>query len=53
MSNKLFNTHFTEANHNGENYWEARLIDKINNAEELRSKKNFGFTRWMLFSLTD
>ena len=34
----LFNAHFAEVNHNGEDDWEVRLIDQTDNVEELGKK---------------
>ena len=33
-----FNAHFAEANHNGEDDWEMRLIDQTDNVKDLRRK---------------
>ena len=36
-----FNAHFAEANHNGEENWEVRLIDQTANIEDLRKRESF------------
>ena len=36
-----FNAHFAEANLNGEEDWEVRLIDQTENVEDLRKRKSF------------
>ena len=40
MKQESFNAHFVEANHNGEEDWEVRLIDQTDNVEDL-SKGGF------------
>ena len=41
VEQESFNPHFTEANHNGEEDWEVRLIDQANNLEDLRKSESF------------
>ena len=41
MKQKSFNAHFTKANHNSEDDWEVKLIDQIDNAEDLRKRESF------------
>ena len=36
VKQESFNAHFAEANHNGEEVWEVRLIDQTDNVEDLR-----------------
>ena len=36
MKQESFNAHFAEADHNGEEDWEVRLIDQTDNVEDLR-----------------
>ena len=36
-----FNAHFAEANHNGEEGWEVRLIDQTDNVEDLSKRESF------------
>ena len=38
MKQEPFNAHFAEANHNGEDDWEMRLIDQTDNVKDLRRK---------------
>ena len=38
MKQESFNAHFVEANHNGEDDWEMRLIDQTDNVKDLRRK---------------
>ena len=52
MKQKSFNAHFAEANHNGEEDWEMRLIDQTDNVEEGKGNP-FGNMRWKLFSQMD
>ena len=41
MKQESFNTHFAEVNHNGEDDWEVRLIDKTDNVEDPRKRESF------------
>ena len=41
VKQESFNDHFSEANHNGEKDWKVRLIDQIDNVEDLRKRKSF------------
>ena len=41
VKQESLNVHFTDVNHNGEDDWEARLIDQIENVEELTKKTSF------------
>ena len=38
---RSFNAHFAEADHNGEEDWEVRLIEQIDNVEDLRKRESF------------
>ena len=41
VKQELFNAHFAEANHNGEEDWEVRSFDQTNNVEDLRKRESF------------
>ena len=41
VKEESFNAHFKEVNDNGEDDWEARLIDLTDNVEELRKRESF------------
>ena len=41
VKQESFNAHFAEANHNGEEDWEVRLIEQTDNVEELRKRQFF------------
>ena len=41
VKQELFNAHFAEANHNGEEDWEVRLLDQTDNVEDLRKRESF------------
>ena len=41
VKQESFNAHFAEANHNGEEDWEVRLIDQTDNVEDLRKRESF------------
>ena len=41
MKQESFNSHFAEANHNGEEDWQVRLIDQTDNIEDLRKRESF------------
>ena len=41
MEQESFNAHFAEANHNGEEDWEVRLIDQSDNVEDFRKRESF------------
>ena len=41
VKQESFNAHFAEADHNGEEDWEVRLIDQTDNVEDLRKKESF------------
>ena len=41
VKQKPFNAHFAEVNHNDDDDWEVRLIEKTNNVEALRKKESF------------
>ena len=49
VKQELFNAHFAEVNHNGEDDWEVRLIDQTDNVEELLS----GNMSWILSTKMD
>ena len=40
VKQESFNTHFPEANHNGEDDWQARLIDQTDNVEKLDKRES-------------
>ena len=41
VKQESFNAHFAEADHNGEEDWEVRLIDQTDNVEDLRKRESF------------
>ena len=41
VKQESFNAHFAEANHNGMEDWEVRLIDQTDNVEDLRKRESF------------
>ena len=41
MKQESFNVHFAEADHNGEEDWEVKLIDQTDNVEDLRKRESF------------
>ena len=41
IKQESFNAHFAEANYNGEEDWEVRLIDQTDNVEDLRKRESF------------
>ena len=41
MKQELVNAHFAEANYNGEEDWEVRLINQTDNVEDLRKRESF------------
>ena len=47
------NAHFVDANHNGEDDSEVRLINQTDNVEELEEENLFGNMTGILFSLID
>ena len=40
VKQESFNAQFAEVNHNGEDFWGARLIDQTNNVKELRIRES-------------
>ena len=53
VKQESFNAHFAEANHNGEDDWEARLIDQLIMQKILEKENPFGNMSWKLFSQMD
>ena len=53
VKQELFNTDFTEVNHNAQDDWEMRLINKPIMQKNLERENLFGNTSWILFSLMD
>ena len=41
VKQESFHAHFVEVNHNGKDEWEVRLIDQIDNVEDLRKRESF------------
>ena len=41
VKQESINAHFAEADHNGEEDWEVRLIDQTDNVEDLRKRESF------------
>ena len=47
MKQESFNAHFAEADHNGEEDWEVKLIDQTDNVEDLRKMSG----KWPYFDI--
>ena len=50
VKQESFNAHFAKVDHNGENDWEVRLIDRTDNVEDLRKRESFWNMSLILFS---